>query len=176
MIRLNIVNLDKKGSRYAGLLYFRHRRPKVRNYMMTFLKKQFSLLYVPLLWTCIVGILCFLPGSMLPSETHLPIPQFDKFVHITIFGGFVFLWNLYEAKRVKDSGRLLRLFFLWYVLGNIYGIGSEFVQKYWIPGRDYDQADMIADMIGAGLAYGISNLWLVSSSAKAPADKKNKPL
>lgn len=144
--------------------------------MLIFLKKYFGSLYVPIVWTLIVATLCFLPGSMIPDEAHFAVPQFDKFVHITIFGGFVFLWNLYEAKRVKDSGRLLRLFFLWYVLGNIYGIGSEYVQKYWIPGRDYDQADMIADMIGAGLAYGLSNLWLVSGSAKAPADKKNKPL
>ena len=134
--------------------------------MMTILKKYFSSLYIPLIWTGIVGILCFLPGSMIPSETHLPIPQFDKFVHVTLFGGFVFLWNLYEAGRVKEPQRLLKLFFWWYVLGNIYGIGSEYIQKYWIPGRDYDQADIIADMIGAGLAYGISNLWLLKADKK----------
>jgi hypothetical protein len=140
---------------------FAHRRV-----MVTFLKKYFSSLYVPLLWTCIIGIACFLPGSMLPNETHFAVPQFDKFVHVILFGGFVFFWNLYESGRISEQGRLLKLFFLWYVLGNIYGIGSEYVQKYWIPGRDYDLADMIADMIGAGLAYGISNLWLA----------KNKPL
>jgi VanZ family protein len=131
--------------------------------MITFLKKYFSSLYIPVLWTCIVGTLCCLPGSMLPNEEHFPIPQFDKFVHITFFGGFVFLWNLYEASRVRDLQKLLRLFFLWYVLGNIFGIGIEYIQKYWIPGRDYDQADIIADMIGAGLAYGVSTLWLIKS-------------
>src|ERR1700722_18005361 len=130
--------------------------------MLNFLKKYFASLYIPLLWTAIVAILCFLPGSMVPSETHFAIPQFDKFVHVTLFGGFVFLWNLYAAKRIDDAGRLAKLFFLWYVLGNIYGIGSEYVQKYWIPGRDYDQADIIADMIGAGLAYGLSNLFLIN--------------
>jgi hypothetical protein len=134
--------------------------------MLDFLKKYFASLYVPILWTLIVGTLCFLPGSMIPNESHFAIPQFDKFVHVTLFGGFVFLWNLYETKRVSEPERLLKLFFLWYVLGNIYGIGSEYVQKYWIPGREYDQADMIADMIGAGLAYGVSNMWLA----------KNKPL
>jgi VanZ family protein len=141
--------------------------------MLNFLKKYFASLYIPLLWTVIVAILCFLPGSMVPSESHFAIPQFDKFVHVTLFGGFVFLWNLYAAKRIGDAGRLAKLFFLWYVLGNIYGIGSEYVQKYWIPGRDYDQADIISDMIGAGLAYGLSNLWLI----KRPAGtEKNKPL
>jgi hypothetical protein len=138
--------------------------------MITFLKKQFSLLYVPLLWTCLVGIGVFLPGSMIPSEAHFAIPQFDKFVHITLFGGFVFLWNLYESGRTRQQAKLLKLFFLWYVLGNIYGIGSEYIQKYWIPGRDYDQADIIADMIGAGLAYGLSNLFLTRNPARE--DKK----
>ncbi|HTR30011.1 MAG TPA: VanZ family protein [Puia sp.] len=139
--------------------------------MLNFLRKYFSSLYIPLLWTAIVGTLCCLPGSMIPSESRFGIPQFDKFVHVTFFGGFVFLWNLYASRRVSDEGRLLRLFFLWYVIGNIYGIGTEYIQKYWIPGRDYDQADIIADMIGAGLAYGLSNLWLISASAKATADE-----
>jgi VanZ family protein len=140
--------------------------------MVNFLKRYFSAWYVPLLWTVIVGTLCFLPGSMIPSESHFGIPQFDKFVHISMFGGFVFLWNLFEANRVSDAGRLLKLFFVWYVLGNVYGIGTEYVQKYWIPGRDYDQADIIADMIGAGLGYGLSNLWLISAAAKAMTDGK----
>lgn len=119
-----------------------------------------------MLWTCIVATLCCLPGSLLPNESHFRIPNFDKLVHISFFGGFVFLWNLYEAERVSETEKLLKLFFLWYVLGNIFGIGIEYIQKYWIPGRDYDQADIIADMIGAGLAYGLSNLLLL----------KNKPL
>jgi VanZ family protein len=37
----------------------------------------------------------------------------------------------------------------------------EYVQKYWIPGRDYDLADIIADMFGAGIGYGLSNLLLL---------------
>ena len=141
--------------------------------LITFLKKYFGFLYVPVIWTIIVATLCCLPGSMLPSESHFRIPEFDKFVHICMFGGFVFLWNLYEAKRLEEVGRLTRWFFLFYVLGNVFGIAIEFIQKYWIPGRDYDLADMIADMIGAGLAYGISNMWLLQK----PIEKdKNKPL
>lgn len=146
--------------------------------MAQFLKKYFSSLYSPLLWTIFVGTLCCLPGSMLPNEKHFVIPEFDKIVHITFFGGFVFFWNLYyagrasrAAGRMSETGRLLRIFFFWYVLGNVYGIGIEYIQKYWIPGRDYDLADMIADMIGAGLAYGISNMWLIRVRG-ASADKK----
>lgn len=131
------------------------------------MKKLFSSLYVPILWTLVVGTLCCLPGSMIPSETHFAIPQFDKFVHATMFGAFVFLWNLYASRRVTGEDRLLRIFFIWYIIGNVYGIGTEYIQKYWIPGRDYDQADIIADMIGAGLAYGLSNLLLLRASINA---------
>lgn len=143
---------------------------------VAFLQKYFSARYVPVLWTIIVATLCCLPGSMLPSESHFSIPEFDKLVHICFFGGFVFLWNLHISKRIADFGRLLRLFFLFYVLGNVFGISIEYIQKYWIPGRDYDLADIIADMIGAGLAYGLSTIWLLpnpplSTSADDPPSR-----
>ena len=129
--------------------------------MIAFLKKYLAALYVPVTWTIIIGVLLTLPGSALPSETPFNIPQLDKIVHISLFGGFVFLWDLYLSKRFSETSRLLRWFFVFYVLANVYGISMEYVQKYWIPGRDYDLADIIADMIGAGLGYGCSHLFLL---------------
>jgi len=143
--------------------------------MVSFLKKYFSAWYVPVLWSVIIAVLCCLPGSMLPRESGFKIPNFDKLVHMGMFGGFVFLWNLYLTRRIPELGKLMWLFFLFYVLGNVFGIGMEYVQKYWIPGRDYDLADMIADMIGAGVAYGLSNI-LLRPTADAAAGGKNKPL
>jgi hypothetical protein len=130
--------------------------------MIPFLKKYFAALYIPIIWTLIVALLCFLPGSMIPNEKGFEIPQFDKIVHMSMFGGFVFFWNLYLSKRIPDLYKLLRFFFLTYIVGSAYGIASEFIQKYWIPGRDYDNADIIADLIGAGLAYGCSHILLIS--------------
>jgi VanZ family protein len=130
--------------------------------MIRFLKKYLGILFFPIVWTIVIGILLALPGSMLPSESGFSIPQFDKVVHIGLFGGFVFLWNLYLSNRVAAISRLLRWFFLIYVLANAYGIGMEYVQKYYIPMRDFDEADIIADMIGAGLAYGLSHLLLLA--------------
>jgi hypothetical protein len=130
--------------------------------MIPFLKKYFAALYIPILWTLFIALLCFVPGSMIPNESGFKIPQFDKIVHMGMFGGFVFLWNLFLSKRIPDVRKLLRFFFLIYILGIAYGIASEFIQKYWIPGRDYDNADIIADLIGAGLAYGLSHLLLIT--------------
>lgn len=133
--------------------------------MVTFLKKYLGGLYVPIGWSLFMGILLFLPGSMLPHENTFPIPQFDKIVHMGMFGGFVFLWNLYLSNRSMPGKRLLSLFFAIFILALAYGIGSEYIQKYFIPGRDYDNADIIADMIGASLAYGISNILFSYQSA-----------
>src|ERR1700744_5720867 len=116
--------------------------------MIPFLKKYLSYLFFPISWTLIIGILCCLPGKVLPNESGFKIPNFDKFVHMSMFGGFVFLWGLYLTRRTSSIHVLLKGFFIFYVLSNAYGISMEYVQKS-IPGRDYDLADMIADMIGA---------------------------
>ncbi len=71
-------------------------------------------------------------------------------MHISLFGGFVFFWNFYLSKRPLSAVQLLRWFFLIFVLANVFGIGMEFVQKYFIPFRDFDTEDIIADMIGGG--------------------------
>jgi VanZ family protein len=98
---------------------------------------------------------------MIPSEPLFPIVEFDKIVHISLFGGFVFLWNLYVSSRGFSTRKMLRIFFFVFVLANSYGIGMEYIQKYYIPMRDFSEGDIIADMMGAGLGYGISNIFLL---------------
>ena len=129
--------------------------------MNNFLKKYLGNIYFPIAWTLVIAFLLSIPGTMLPSEAHFSIPEFDKLVHISLFGGFVLSWNFYLSKRSVSSPQLLRWFFLVFILGNSFGIGMEFVQKYFIPFRDFDTVDIIADMIGAGIGYGVSNiLWV----------------
>ena len=140
--------------------------------MVAFLRKYFGNLYIPLIWTICVVIGCCLPGSMIPNEQGFKIPQFDKLVHVTMFGGFVFLWNLYLTNRSLALPRLLGLFFLFYMLSNIFGISMEIVQKYWIPGRDYDTYDIIADMFGAGIGFGVSGQMFIPVLVKERAGYK----
>ncbi len=126
-----------------------------------FLKKYFSKLFFPVAWTIIILILLMLPGNMLPNEKHFKIPNFDKFVHISLFGGFVFLWCLYISTRNFSINKNLVLFFWIFTTGIALGISMEFVQKYFIPFRDFSLGDIIADMIGASIGYGVSNIYLV---------------
>ena len=116
--------------------------------------------WVAITWTIIIFILLAMPGSLIPKEQGFTIPYFDKLVHIILFGGFVLLWSFYFSKKKLGPKKLTRLFFIIFIIACVYGIGMEYVQKYFIPGRDYDQEDIIADMIGAALAYGFCNIRL----------------
>ena len=68
------------------------------------------------------------------------------------------LWCFYYESKQLPLKKLLRRFFLIFVVACVYGIGMEYMQKYLIPMRDFDLGDIIADLIGAGLAYGFCNI------------------
>ena len=129
--------------------------------MLRFIQKYFSALYVPVIWTLLIAVAMFTPGSYIPNENKFAIPNFDKLVHAGLFGGFVFLWSLYLTRGRRTAARLLLPFFCFYLVSTGFGIASEIIQKYWIPGRDFDLMDIIADMFGAGVGYGLSNLLLL---------------
>jgi len=131
--------------------------------MINLLRKYFAKRLLAIGWSVVIFVLLALPGSALPKEQGFSIPNFDKLVHIGLFGGFVLLWSLYYSTTGRSQKKLLRIFFIIFLIAVVYGIGMEFVQKYFIPGRDYDEADMVADMIGAGIAYGLCNIHLTDA-------------
>src|ERR1700712_2363372 len=93
-------------------------------------KKNFGKRYIAVLWSLIVLILLALPGKMLPNEPTFAIPNLDKIVHITLFGGFVVFWCLYISNRQTTTIKRLSLFFLAFAVAVIFGITMEYVQKY----------------------------------------------
>jgi VanZ family protein len=128
--------------------------------MINFLKKYFYHIFYPIAWTIIVLILLTLPGSMLPQEKVFSIPNFDKLVHMGLFGGFVLLWSIYFSRKIMNQKKLLVIFFRIFIIASVYGTTTEFIQKYFIPSRDFDIADILADVAGAAIAYGIANIFL----------------
>jgi VanZ family protein len=125
------------------------------------IKKPLSKIYIPLAWTLMILILLAMPGNMLPSEQGFSIPNFDKMVHFTLFGALVFFWCFYFYSKPITVKKLLLIFFIVFLCAGILGIGMEYVQKYFIPFRDFEEGDIIADIIGASIAYGICNVWLI---------------
>jgi len=105
-----------------------------------------------------IFILLALPGNMLPNENHLTIPNLDKYVHIILFGTFVFLWSLYFAIKNEKKVFPIRKSLSILIIACLYGTAMEYVQKYFIPNRDFDIYDIAADVLGAVLGFLIVRL------------------
>ncbi len=110
--------------------------------------KIFSNRFPALIWTIIIFILLALPGNMLPNESHFAIPNLDKYVHIILFGSFVFFWSFYYSAKPGNNNSL-RYSVVILIVACLYGTAMEYVQKYFIPNRDYDIYDIAADIVGA---------------------------
>lgn len=107
-----------------------------------------------------LGISLFLltlPGSSVPSGWFfIHIPQFDKIVHIGMFGMLCILFH-FPAFTSSLSGRQKSA---WYWLislaGILYGVAMEFVQRDLVANRSFEGADILADMVGSLGALAIS--------------------
>jgi VanZ family protein len=110
-----------------------------------------------LLWSVIVTVLLTLPGSAFPSENWLSKIWFDKWVHIGLFSIIVVMWCWAMLRKNYNKQRLKNIFILIALAWFAYGIGMEFVQKYFIPNRSFDVGDIIADGVGCllGLVYSL---------------------
>jgi VanZ family protein len=115
-------------------------------------------------WTIFIFILMAIPGKMLPNETKIFIPNLDKLVHATLFGGFVYIWSSYYA--AKQDKNLKKRFIIFLIIASLYGVATELMQKYCIPNRDYDIYDIAADTAGAIIGYLIVLLTLSRRKAK----------
>jgi VanZ family protein len=115
---------------------------------------------VAISWWIIMCVLFFLPGSAFPSENWLSKIYFDKLVHIGLFAVLLFLW------RSAFDWELPNYNFILLFLALLYGLAVEFIQRYFVPNRDFDLYDVLADTIGAMIGLAI---WLAGY-------KKNKPL
>ncbi|MEO6917060.1 MAG: VanZ family protein [Chitinophagaceae bacterium] len=124
------------------------------------MKKIFSTIFPALAWTILIQIALCLPGEAIPSTEGFPIPNFDKIVHVIIFGGFVGLWSYYLSRKTNYLKTLNTGLFLIYLLAVINGIAIEYIQRDYIPNRSFDQGDIIADVLSASIAYGICNIVL----------------
>ena len=108
--------------------------------------------YIPAItWFIISTVLLTIPGSAFPKENWLDKIWFDKWVHIGMFAFMVILWCWAMLKIFSVDTRLKTLFIWIGLCCLIYGIGMEFVQKYFIPNRSFDEGDIIADVVGCTL-------------------------
>jgi len=106
--------------------------------------KRFVLYWLPLILYC---LLIFIQSAN-PSPEQIPsIPFVDKVLHFTAYAimGILF-YRAYQTLRIKDNIQLLML--LSVVSASLYGISDEIHQSF-VPFREAEVADVIADIIGA---------------------------
>lgn len=104
-------------------------------------------------WFFVVLFLTCLPGKDIPQINWLENINFDKVVHIGVFGllTVLFCWPFYNSSFNKTER--LQYFIKIAIATSVWGLTIEFIQKYFIPGRNYDLLDWAADSFGALIAY-----------------------
>lgn len=113
-------------------------------------------------WFFIVLVLICMPGKDLPGNSFLEMINFDKMVHAGIFGLMVILFvrpiamsNISATEKRKYYIQITIFTILW-------GLATEFIQKYLVTGRDFDLWDFVADAVGCSIACWFSIIYLTS--------------
>ena len=98
-----------------------------------------------------------LPGSSVPSGWFfIHIPQFDKIVHIGMFGMLCILFHFPAFTSPLSGRQKLGWYWLISIAGILYGVAMEFVQRELVTNRSFEGADILADMVGSLGALAIS--------------------
>jgi len=122
--------------------------------------------FIPaIIWFVIANILFFMPGQDLPASPFLEAIHFDKWVHIGIFSGLVFLTAYPFVKAQRSTKKLLLKISILFI---IYGVSVEFIQKYFASERSFDITDMMADTVGCCFGY-LAAIWLIKKLRKKAA-------
>ena len=117
------------------------------------MKLSFKKFLPGIAWFFVVLVLICLPGKEIPKIGWLININFDKAVHIGIFGlvTVLFCWPFYRSD-VTTTHRI-NYFIKIAIATSLWGLTTEFIQKFWIPGRSFDLLDWAADSLGAAIAF-----------------------
>lgn len=108
--------------------------------------KQREIIILAIIWTHLIFYGCTIPGTEIPEVRFDFIIQLDKLVHAIFFFVFFLLWSCTRAY-TRMFGLLLILISL------LYGLFIEYYQFHFVDGRGFEIADMLADTLGAVIAF-----------------------
>jgi hypothetical protein len=118
-------------------------------------------------WFFVVLVLICLPGSDIPSVNWLDGIYFDKMVHAGIFGLLCILF-CWPFRYLSFSNNEKLQYFIKIMLATIvWGLTTEFIQKYFVPGRQFDMFDWASDSIGAVVGYVFSKKKFIKHNGNA---------
>jgi VanZ family protein len=104
-------------------------------------------------WFLIVLVLMCTPGKDLPDTKLLKIIFLDKAVHFACFALLVILFYYPIGKTDVASASKLNYLTRLTIAGILWGITTELIQRFFIPGRSFDLFDWLADSLGAIAAF-----------------------
>jgi hypothetical protein len=116
--------------------------------MMRLIKKFSVNLILPVTWTVFIIVLLCVPGSAFSDLDSFDFPHLDKLIHIVLFAVLLLFWGYYYRHRlewVAWQRALIKLI----IASTALGVLLEFIQHYFIPYRDFDGLDIIADSTGS---------------------------
>ena len=113
-------------------------------------------------WFFIVMVLICLPGKDIPGNSLFELLQFDKFVHAGIFGLMVILFIRPIAMSSMDKKLKVQYYFRVALSVAVWGLATEFIQRDFVTGRNFDLWDVVADASGCTLAYLFSKKYLLA--------------
>jgi VanZ family protein len=99
-------------------------------------------------WALAIFVLSSFPGSAYPATD---IVGADKIVHLGLYGLLAALCVRGLAQSTSWPGPLVWIAAA--ALASLYGMSDEFHQRF-VPGRNSDWMDVLADAIGAALGAG----------------------
>lgn len=112
-------------------------------------------------WFFIVLVLISMPGKDLPGNSILELIQADKIVHAGIFGLMTILFIRPVAESQLSAKIKLEYFTGIAVSVGLWGLATEFIQKYLVAGRNFDLWDFVADVVGCAFAWWFSKKYLL---------------
>jgi len=113
--------------------------------LLTFLKQN----RWSLLWAVFIIVLNTLPGQVLPKlPVFADLFKPDKLVHLFLFG--VYAWLQIRGYKNQDQFPFLKghAVFIALSAGILLGVFTELLQEFYIPNRQGDIYDFIADAAG----------------------------
>lgn len=116
-------------------------------------------------WFFVILYLICMPGNEIPEPTGwwewVKLIRIDKIVHMGIFAILVFLFMLPVSRGPFTRKKKNTLFLLIAFAACAWGMGTELIQKFFIPTRFFDMMDFMADSIGALAAYLLTRNFLL---------------
>jgi len=113
-------------------------------------------------WFFIVLLLICLPGNELPEpDNWMKKIFFEKWLHAGMFGtlGFLFMW---PGGKSNDTYTLKWQYCIRIALAtSVWGLATEFIQKFFIPGRSFDLMDWVSDSLGILVAVIFARKYLL---------------